>query len=40
MIVWKSSGGNLEDVPEPMPGLDPEFDLANTRCNSIKDLLN
>jgi hypothetical protein len=27
MIVWKQSGqSNAEDVPEPMPGLNQEFD--------------
>jgi hypothetical protein len=29
MIVWKSSGGDKEDVPEPMPGIEPVFDEAN-----------
>ena len=40
MIVWKSSGSGCEDVPEPMPGLDNEFDLANAGCDKIKGLLN
>jgi hypothetical protein len=40
MIVWKSSGFGLDDVPEPLPGLDPEFDHANTQCEKVKEQLN
>jgi len=41
MIVWKSSGASAsEDVPEPMPGLDPQFDETNKRCDTSKEHLN
>lgn len=33
MIVWKKSGGGTyDDIPEPQPGLDSEFDQVNSQC--------
>jgi len=41
MIVWKSSGASAsEDVPEPMPGLDAQFDESNKRCDTSKEHLS
>lgn len=34
MIVWKTSGN--DDVPEPTPGLNQEFDQANNLCDQTK----
>jgi hypothetical protein len=34
MVIWKQSGN--DDIPEPTPGLDSDFDLANSRCDQIK----
>ena len=40
MIVWKAAGeGSSEDIPEPKPGLDLDFDEANHRVNKIKEIL-
>ena len=37
MIQWKSVGG--KKVPEPVEGLDEEFDEANARVEKIKTKL-
>ncbi len=37
MIQWKSVGS--KKVPEPVPGLDEEFDQANARVERIKEKL-
>lgn len=37
MIQWKSVGS--KKVPEPVPGLDEEFDQANARVEKIKEKL-
>jgi hypothetical protein len=38
MVIWKQSGN--DDIPEPTPGLDSDFDLANSRCDQIKQYLD
>ena len=45
MIVWKKSGGGCsDDIPEPQPGLDTEFDQVNSECDlekhKIEEYLN
>lgn len=37
MIQWKKVGG--KKVPEPVEGLDEEFDFANDRVDNIKQKL-
>ena len=36
MIVWKKSQGSDEEIPEPQPGLDEDFDSANDIVDEIK----
>jgi hypothetical protein len=38
MIVWKSAGGGKK-IPEPVLGLDKEFDAANQRVQDKKDAI-
>lgn len=40
MIVWKKSGNAPdEEIPEPQPGLDEDFDRCNSAVDSIKTKL-
>jgi len=41
-IIWKrtSGGGADEEIPEPQPGLDAQFDQANAAVDSVKEQLN
>jgi len=36
MIVWKKVQGSEDDIPEPKPGIDEEFDKANQDVDRIK----
>jgi hypothetical protein len=38
-IVWKKVAGSNDEIPEPKPGKDPNFDQANERVNKVKDKL-
>ena len=36
MIVWKRTQGGEEEIPEPQPGLDENFDRQNAAVDEIK----
>lgn len=44
LIVWKSimgsDGKSKVEIPEPQPGIDDEFDEANTAVDAIKQELD
>ena len=40
MIVWKKIQGGDEDIPEPQPGLDENFDKINALVDEVKENLD
>lgn len=40
LIVWKKMPGTNAEIPEPQPGFDDKFDLANSRVDGLKEELN
>lgn len=43
LVVWRrisDGAGGEEDIPEPRPGLDPNFDEANEVVEDFKEIIH